>query len=419
MPKRIYLDHAATTPLDEEVLAAMMPYFSDKFGNPSSLHSFGQEAGEVVEEARAIAAGFFGADQKGIIFTSGATESNNLVTKGVVRAYLRDPKNAGRKPHVITTAFEHSCVLKSCQGLEKDGLAEVTYLGVGPDGIIDPAEVEKAIRDNTILVSVMHVNNEIGTVQPIAEIGEIIRQKRGESGHYPLLHTDATQAVNYFACDVEKLGVDFLSMSAHKIYGPKGVGLLYARPGAKIAEVQDGGAQESGKRAGTLNVPGIVGLGKALELVAKNGQEDAARITGLRDHLIGRVLDEIPDARLNGSREKRSPNNADFSFIGTEGESLLLYLDMEGIACSTGSACSSGSLQPSHVLLAIGLKHEEAHGSLRVTLGRHTTKEEIDTFVEKLKSVVERLRKVSGGVLKDYYEKRKNGTESESLNDHC
>lgn len=405
MSKRIYLDHAATTPVDKEVLKAMLPYFSDKFGNASSLHSFGREGGDAVEKSRGILAGFFNAKPEEIVFTSGATESNNLAVKGVVRAYSRDEKNKGKKPHIITTQFEHSCILKTCQNLEKEGIAEVTYLPVYSDGIVKLNDVKKAIKENTILISIMYVNNEIGTVQPIAEIGKMLKKYKAKNG-YPIFHTDATQGVNYFDCNVERLGVDLLSMSAHKIYGPKGVGMLYVRKGAKIRQIQDGGAQESGKRAGTLNSPGIVGLGKAIELLERKGKGDAKKISALRDYLIRRVLKEVREVRLNGSKEKRSPNNANFSFRDVEGESLLLYLDMEGIACSTGSACSSGSLEPSHVLLSIGLKHEDAHGSLRVTLGKHTTKKDIETFISKLKKVVEKLRKVSGNVLKDYYESK-------------
>ncbi|NTU66651.1 MAG: cysteine desulfurase [Candidatus Moranbacteria bacterium] len=414
MPKRIYLDHAATTPVDPEVLEAMLPYFSEKFGNASSLHSFGQEAAEAVGESRKILAGFFNAAPEEIIFTSGATESNNLAIKGVIRAYFRDESNKVRKPHIITTQFEHSCILKACQNLEKEGIAEVTYLPVYSDGIVKAKDVKEAIKENTILVSVMYVNNEIGTVQPIAEIGKIINEKKNASKDkaYPLFHTDATQAVNYFDCNVGNIGVDLLSMSAHKIYGPKGVGALYVKKGTRIKQVQDGGEQESGKRAGTLNSPGIVGLGQAIRLVEKNQKKDIKRMELLRDYMIERVTKEIPKTRLNGSAEKRSPNNANFSFRDTEGESLLLYLDMEGVACSTGSACSSGSLDPSHVLLAIGLKHEDAHGSLRVTLGRHTTKREIEMFIEKLKKVVGKLRKVSGDILEEYYDNKKGEADS-------
>jgi len=407
MAKKIYLDYAATTPVDKKVLKEMLPYFSEKFGNAMSVHFFGQEALQAIDLARTRAAKFFHAYPSEIIFTSGATESNNLVVKGVLKSYYSKHKS---KPHIITTAFEHHCVLDACKAAEKEGLAEVTFILPDKDGIIGEKEIEKAIRKDTILVSVMYVNNEIGTVQPIAKIGKIIKLEnagRKVGFDFPLMfHTDATQAINYFDCDVDRLGVDLLSMSAHKIYGPKGVGMLYVRKGARIRRIQDGGDQEYKLRAGTHNVPAIVGLGKALELVCSSQPTVYAKVTKLRDHLIKRVLEEIPNARLNGSKTKRSPNNANFSFKDVEGEGLLLSLDMEGVACSTGSACSSGALSPSHVLLSIGLKPEQAHGSLRVTLGKYTTKKEIDLTVNKIKSVVERLRKISGNILKDYYSKK-------------
>lgn len=402
MSKKIYLDHGATTPIDKKVLKAMMPYLTDKFGNAMSVHSFGSEASEAVEKARKLVADFFGADASEIVFTSGATESNNLVVKGVIAAHYKNNKN---RPHVITTAFEHHCVLDACKAVEKEDLAEVTFIKPGKDGIISVEDVKKAIKSNTILISVMYVNNEIGTVQPIAEIGKVIKKYNILNTKYKILfHTDATQAVNYFDCNVNKLGVDLLSMSAHKIYGPKGIGVLYVRKNTPIKRMQDGGGQESGKRAGTHNVPGIVGLGAATSVIKK--QETVNRnkeILKLRNYLIEKVLKEIPGAKLNGSRIKRSPNNANFSFCDVEGESLILFLDQAGIAASTGSACSSGSLEPSHVLMSLGMKHEEAHGSLRLTLGKSTTKKEIDRTVKKLKEAVGKLRKVSGQVLKDYY----------------
>ncbi|PIR73507.1 MAG: cysteine desulfurase NifS [Candidatus Moranbacteria bacterium CG10_big_fil_rev_8_21_14_0_10_35_21] len=414
MPKKkIYLDYAATTPVSKEVLKEMLPFFSEKFGNAMSVHSFGQEALEAVDLARERVANFFGAQIGEIIFASGATEANNLAIKGLIKSYYADPKNK-IKPHIITTIFEHHCVLNACKAVEKENLAEITYLPIGKDGIINPTQLKKAIKKNTILISVMYVNNEIGTVQPIETIGKIIqkiRQSKTEGKTlYPLFHTDAAQAINYFDCDVKKLGVDLLSMSAHKIYGPKGVGVLYIKKGTPIKHIQDGGDQEFKMRAGTHNVPGIVGLGKAIELInsqlatlptgrqARNSQ----RILKLRNYLIKKVLKEISKAYLNGSKIKRSPNNASFRFDNVEGEGLLLSLDIEGIAVSTGSACSSGALEPSHVLLALGLKHEQAHGSLRVTLGKETTKKEIDFFIKKLKEIIQRLRKISGGVLKDF-----------------
>jgi cysteine desulfurase len=407
MGKKIYLDHAATTPVDREVLKTMLPYFSEKFGNPMSLHQFGQESSEAMEKAREIIANFFHAEKKEIIFTSGATEANNLAIKGIVRSFTAKNKI---KPHIITTAFEHHCVLNACKRLEKDDLAEVTFLRPDKEGMINLNALEKAIKPNTILVSVMYVNNEIGTVQPIAEIGKLIKkinQKRGiKKLNKIIFHTDATQAINYFDCNVNKLGVDLLSMSAHKIYGPKGTGLLYVRQGVYIKKEMDGGAQESGMRAGTHNMTGIVGLGAAIKKV-KEQKLNIKNIKKLRDYLIKRVLKEIPDVQLNGSKIKRSPNNANFGFKSVEGESLILLLDQEGIAASTGSACSSGSLEPSHVLLSLGLKAEETHGSLRLSLGKDTTRKEIEYTLAKLKKVIGQLRQTSGDVLEDYYKKNK------------
>ncbi|MFA6383064.1 MAG: cysteine desulfurase family protein [Parcubacteria group bacterium] len=420
--KKIYLDHAATTPVDQAVLKEMLPYFSEKYGNAMSVHSFGQEALKAVDTARTQVAQFFGAKPSEIIFTSGATESNNLSINGVLKSYyskfhpVKSAKDGVKqfngvkiKPHIITTAFEHHCVLDACRASERDGLAEVTFLKPDRDGLISVKEVEKSIKSNTILISIMYVNNEIGTIQPIEKIGKMIKKKnaeRNDFSSFPIIfHTDATQAINYFDCNIGKLNVDLLSMSAHKIYGPKGIGVLFIKNGTPIKKIQDGGDQEYKMRAGTHNVPGIVGLGKAIEEV-KSQKSKVENIVSLRDYLIKRVLKEIPKTILNGSKHKRSPNNANFSFADVEGEGLLLSLDMEGIACSTGSACSSGALSPSHVLLAIGLKPEQAHGSLRITLGKHTTKQEIDVAISKIKSVVERLRKISGNVLKDFYTKK-------------
>ncbi len=377
--KRIYLDNAATTPVDKRVLGAMLPYFNEKYGNPMSLHSFGREALKAVEEARNKIARFFNAENQEIYFTSGATESNNWVIKGVVKA-SKQPK-----PHIITSSIEHHCILGACENID----AEITYIKPNKEGIVSVDDVKKAIKKNTVLISIMYVNNEIGTVQPIKEISKI-------KGNV-LFHTDATQAINYFDCDVKKLGVDFLSMSGHKIYGPKGVGLLYIKNGSLISSIQQGGSQELELRAGTHNTTGIVGLGKAIELIKKNND-----ILNLRNYLISRIIKEIKGSQLNGSLKHRSPNNANFSFKNIEGESLLFLLDKEGIACSTGSACSSGSLKASHVLLSIGLSPEQAHGSLRITLGKDNTKKEIDIAIEKIKKSVEKLRKLSGNVLKDY-----------------
>lgn len=400
---KIYLDYAATTPVDEKVLKAMLPYFSRSFGNAMSIHSFGQEALQAIDKARSQAAEFFNCEPPEIIFTSSATEANNLAIKGVLKSYYAKPENKNIKPHIITTQFEHHCVLDACRMAEKDGLAEITYLPVNKDGVVKVSDVKKALKPNTILVSVMYVNNEIGTVQPIAEIGNLIKKTNGAKKPMKLVfHTDATQAVNYFDCDVKKLGVDLLSMSAHKIYGPKGVGLLYVKKNTPLKRIQDGGDQEYKLRAGTHNVPGIVGLGAAIELVHGSRSAAHSKILSLRNYLIKRVLKEIPKAYLNGSSEKRSPNNANFRFDSVEGEGLILSLDMDGIAASTGSACSSGALDPSHVLLALGLKHEQAHGSLRLTLGKNTTKKELDHTVTKLKEITKRLRQISGGILKEF-----------------
>ncbi|HEX7586309.1 MAG TPA: cysteine desulfurase family protein [Patescibacteria group bacterium] len=404
--KKIYLDYAATTPMDKEVFQAMKPYFSEKFGNAMSIHGFGQEALAAIDKARNMLAEFFHATTAEIIFTSGATESNNLAVKGIIKSYYSQLGNLTRRPHIITTAFEHHCVLYACRTVAKEGLAEVTFVRPGKDGIINVADIKSAIRPNTILVSVMYVNNEIGTLQPIKEISKLIKltnNQRPKTNHKIIFHTDATQAINYFDCDVNKLGVDLLSMSAHKIYGPKGVGMLYIKKGTPIRHIQEGGDQEYQMRAGTHNIPGIVGLGKAIELVARDSKRETPRIKKLRDYLIKKVLKEIPKSKLNGSKIKRSPNNANFTFADVEGEGLILSLDMEGVAASTGSACSSGALTPSHVLLSIGLKPEDAHGSLRMTLGKYTTKQDMDMTVNKLKSVIGRLRKISGKVLEDYY----------------
>ena len=416
--KRIYLDYSATTPVDSRVFSAMKPYFSQKFGNPMSLHSFGQEAREAVEKARKQVAEFLHCDAGEIIFTSGATESNNLAIKGIVKNYYQNfikhnkvdfssLKFYKAKPHIITSQIEHHCVLETCQSLEKNQLVEVTYLPVHKDGIVRVEEVKKAIRKNTILISIMYVNNEIGTVQPITEIGKYLniyhKQKQLTANNKILFHTDATQAVNYFDCDVNKLGVDLLSLSGHKIYGPKGVGALYIKKGTSIKRIQDGGEQEFKLRSGTHNVPAIVGLGVAIQqLNTAKSKQITKTILKLRDYLIKKVLKEIPNSYLNGSQKFRSPNNANFRFDNVEGESIILALDQAGIAASTGSACTSSNLEPSHVLMALGLKHEQAHGSLRLTLGKDTTQKDIDLTVSQLKIIIKQLRKISGGVMKEF-----------------
>jgi len=380
--KKIYLDNAATTPTDARVLEAMLPFFSQMYGNPSSLHAFGQEAKHAIEEARYIVAQFIGARQEEIIFTSGGTESNNSAIKGVACA-RRDKGN-----HIITSKIEHHAVLETCHFLEKQGF-EVTYIPVDEFGIVDPADVKKAITGKTILISIMHANNEIGTIEPIAEIGKIAREK----GIY--FHTDAVQTLGHLSIDVSELNVDLLSASGHKLYGPKGVGILYVRKGVRMLPFMHGGDQEQGRRASTHNVPGIVGFGKAVELAKEEMAKEIKQLTLLRDKLIKGILDKIEYARLNGHPAERLSNNVNVSISYVEGESMLLNLDMEGIACSTGSACTSSSLEPSHVLAAIGLSHELAHGSLRFSLGRLTSEEDIDYCLTRLSGIVRKLRAMS------------------------
>ncbi len=400
--KRIYLDYSATTPIDKDVLKAMQPYLAAEFGNASSLHTFGQKARAGVEKAREQIAKFLGCESKEIFFTSGATESNNLAILGLTKRLRNlDPK---RKLHLITSSIEHPAVLDVCRELEKEGLA-VTYLPVTKNGLVRPQDVKKAFRPETFLVSIMYVNNEIGTIQPIREIGKIIKEERKRKcgkteaclpGAPLYFHTDAVQAANYCDCRVDWLGVDMLSLSAHKIYGPKGVGALYVRSGAPLLPLQYGGHQERGLRSGTENVAGIVGFGKAVELLkSKETEKIKRKIKKLRDKLIKGVLQKIPGTIVNGDLKQRIPSNANFCFKNAEGESILLMLDMEGIAASTGSACASGSLEPSHVLLALGVKPELAHGSLRITLGKFTAEEEIDYFLKILPGIINNLRKIS------------------------
>lgn len=384
MTRRIYLDHAATTPLRQEALDAMMPFFGGVYGNPSSLHTFGFEARRAFEAARAQVAQVLGAKPDEIIFTSGGTESDNLALRGTALA------NSNKGRHIITSAIEHPAVMKTCEALEKQGF-EVTYLPVDADGIVDLDALIKALKEDTILVSIMAANNEIGTVQPIAEIGRIVK---AHSRAY--FHTDAVQAMGVLDMSVGALkDVDMMSFSAHKFYGPAGIGALYVRKGTRISPVMTGGSQEKGKRAGTENVAGAAGMAQALRLAAEERESEAVRLTELRDDLIGRVLSEIPGTRLNGHSNNRLPGNANFSFDFIEGESLIMRLSALGIAASTGSACSSASLDPSHVLLAIGLKHETAHGSCRLTLGKGTTRQDIEDTVEALKRVVTDLREMS------------------------
>ncbi len=380
--KRIYLDYAATTPTHPEVVRAMLPYFSDTFGNPSSIHSYGQEAKGAVEEARAKVAHLIGARDEEIVFTSGGTEADNFALKGVAFA------NESKGNHIITTAIEHHAVMESCKFLERRGF-KVTYLPVDGQGMVDVDDVRKAVTAKTILISVMHASNEVGTIEPIAEIGKIAR----EAGIY--FHTDAVQTAGHIPVDVNKLGVDLLSISAHKLYGPKGVGALYIRKGTKIAPFMHGGEQERRRRASTENVPGIVGFGRAVELAQQEMGGEMERLSCLRDKLINGLLKRIERARLNGHPQKRLPNNVNMSFEFVEGESMLLNLDLEGICASTGSACSSSSLEPSHALLAMGLPPEQAHGSLRFSLGRWTTEEEINRVLDVLPGIVTKLRAMS------------------------
>ncbi len=376
------MDHSATTPVAPEVLQAMLPYFSDKFGNASSLHSFGQEAKEALEESREKVAKLLGAIPEEIIFTSGGTESDNLALKGIAR------RNKDKGKHIITTSVEHPAILETCSKLEKEGFA-VTYLPVTGEGLVDPAALQEAIRPDTILISVMHANNEIGTIQPLEEIGRLAAEKD------IYLHTDAVQSAGKIPTDVNALGVDSLSLSAHKLYGPKGVGALYIRKGTKLESMVQGGGHERGLRSGTENVAGIVGLAKAAQMCSESMDAEGQRLTKLRDRLAALVLEKVKDAWINGTMKRRLPGSLNFGFSYVEGESLLLFLDSKGIAVSTGSACSSHKLQPSHVLLSLGLKPEECHGSLRVTMGRSNTREEVDYVAESIKEAVERFRSIS------------------------
>ena len=382
MAKLIYLDNAATTQVYPEVLDAMLPYFTEYYGNPSAIYSFAGESKKAVDEARANVAALINARTEDIYFTGGGSESDNWALKATAEAYESKGK------HIITSRIEHHAILHTCAYLEQKGY-EVTYLDVDEDGKISLEELEKAIRPDTILISIMSANNEIGTIEPIKEIGKIAHD------HGVLFHTDAVQAFGHIPIDVEEMNIDMLSASGHKINGPKGSGVMYIRKGVKIRSFIHGGAQERKRRAGTHNVPGIVGIGTAAKLAKENMEERSAKEIALRDHLIERVLKEIPFARLNGHPSQRLSNNANFAFQFIEGESMLIMLDMEGICGSSGSACTSGSLDPSHVLLAIGLPHEIAHGSLRMTLSEETTMEDVDFTADRLKEIVAHLRSMS------------------------
>ena len=380
--KRIYLDYAATTPVHPEVVKAMQPYFSDAFGNPSSLYSYGLEARQAIEAARNKVAESIGAKNEEIVFTGGGSEADNFAIKGVADA------NSRKGNHIITSVIEHHAVLVTCKFLEKRGF-KVTYLPVDKYGLVDPESVRKAITDKTILISIMHANNEIGTIQPIGEIGKIARKAK------IYFHTDAVQTVGHIPVNVNELKVDMLSFSAHKLYGPKGVGVLYIRKGTKVTSLIHGGEQEQGRRAGTENVPGIVGLGKAIELAGLDITNETERLITLRNVLIKGILEKIEHSRLNGHPAQRLPNNVNVSVDFIEGESTCLNLDLEGICISTGSACSSSDAEPSHVLLAIGLSHAQARSSLRFTMGRLTTAEDIERVLEVLPRTVARLRAIS------------------------
>lgn len=380
--KRIYFDHSATTPVDCEVANLMVEYMTNKFGNPSSVHSFGRETRKAVDEAREKVATLLGATSNEIFFTSGGTESDNLALKGVAYG------NRRKGNHIITTAIEHHAILHTCEHLESQGFS-ITYLPVDEYGMIRMDDLKQAITEKTILISIMFANNEVGTIQPIKEIGQLAREK----GIY--FHTDAVQAVGSVPINVKDLNIDLLTLSGHKFHGPKGSGALYIRRGVRIEAIQHGGGHERNMRAGTENVPGIVGLGKAAEIAKMEMDNKIAHTSRLRDKLIAGVMQNISHTKLNGHPTQRMPSNANFSFLFVEGESLLLNLDLKGIAASSGSACTSGSLDPSHVLLAMGMTHEVAHGSLRLTLGRGNTEAEVDYCLEVLPVIVERLRQMS------------------------
>ena len=390
----IYLDNAATTKTAPEVVDAMLPYFSEYYGNASTIYSLGAESKKAMDHARQTIADSLGAKPEEIYFTAGGSESDNWALKATAEAY------ASKGKHIITTKIEHHAILHTCEYLEKRGF-EITYLNVDRDGLISLDELTAAIRPDTILISVMFANNEIGTIEPIAEIGEIAKE------HGVLFHTDAVQAYAQVPINVDEMHIDMLSASGHKLNGPKGIGFLYIRKGVKIRSFVHGGAQERSRRAGTENIPGIVGLGAAVERAMRIMDTKTRKEIELRDYLIGRLENEIPHCWLNGHRTKRLPNNINFSFLFIEGESMLIMLDMKGICASSGSACTSGSLDPSHVLLAIGLKHEEAHGSLRLTLSEESTKEEMDIVAEEVKKIVQRLRDMSP-LYEDFLKSQKN-----------
>jgi len=394
--KKVYMDYAATTPVDQDVLQDMLPYFSEHFGNSSSIHSFGEDAQKGVSEARQQVSDFLGSSPTEIIFTSGATEGNNMVIKGIaVSKKIRE--EYGNKPHIIISEIEHSCVIESVKRIVKDGLAEVSFIPVDKNGIVSIETIKNLIRPETALISVMYANNEVGTIQPIAEIGALVTELNTVKKKKIFFHTDAAQAINYLDCNVGNLGVDMLTISAHKIYGPKGVGALYIKKGTPLARLIDGGGQELKLRAGTLNVTGIVGLGSAISKIKEHAvkNEDVKK---LRNKLIDGILSSISRSSLNGDKEYRLPNNANISFEGAEGEAILIMLNQQGVSVSTGSACAAENLTPSHVLKAMGITDFGAHSTIRFSLGRQTTTEEVNYVVSIMPGIIEKLRKVSGSL---------------------
>ncbi len=392
MEKKIYLDHAATTSTRPSVVEAMLPYFTEEFGNPSSIYEFAQNAKQAIDDARQTIANAIGAESAEVFFVSGGTEADNWAISGVIENYAK------KGNHIITSKIEHHAVLHTCEYLEKKG-CEVTYLDVDANGMISLEELENAIKENTVLITIMFANNEIGTIQPVKEIGAIAKK------HNVLFHTDAVQAFTHIPINVNEMNIDLMSLSGHKIYGPKGIGALYIRKGVRMKAYIHGGAQERRRRGGTENVPAIVGFGKAVAEAMPKLESEASREANLRDYFIQKVIDTIPYVKLNGHPTHRLPNNANISFEFIEGESLLIMLDMKNVCASSGSACTSGSLDPSHVLLAIGLPHEIAHGSLRITLGEKTTQEELDYVADELVTIVKRLREMSP-VYEDYTQEK-------------
>jgi len=392
--RKIYFDYAATTPLDGAVFRKMMPYLKEKYGNPSSIHKFGQETSQAIDTSREQVAKFLGCKLSEIVFTGSASESDNLAIRGLLKA-LKQRKRTGEGVHIITSQIEHKAVLETCKDLEKEGI-KVSYLPVGPDGLINLDDLKAEIIPETDLVSIMYANNEMGAVQPIKKIGRIIAEANKNKEHKIYFHSDAVQAANWLSCRVNELGVDLLTLSGHKIYGPKGVGVLYVREGTPISPLITGGDQEGRLRAGTENVAGIVGMGEAISKI-RNPKSEIRKMEVLRKKIVEGVL-KIEESKLNGpiKKENRLPNIANFSFKGVEGEGLVISLDQEGVAASTGSACTSRELKPSHVLIAMGLSELEAHSSLRISLGKYTTIKEIDYFLRILPKIVERLRKISG-----------------------